>query len=66
MLLVLNSDLIKKIHARAVELQKKSLKVAIDEGEHRCSADDEYYRGGADALLDLARELEAEQIKKLE
>lgn len=53
-----NSDLIRQIRNRAAELQKKSIAVVVDEGFHRSSTNDDYYQGGADALRELASNLE--------
>lgn len=57
-------ELITRIRARATELDKKSLAVQIEEGDHRCSTDDDYYRGGADTLRELAHDLEMEAAQR--
>jgi hypothetical protein len=54
----METELIQGIRTRASELDKKSMAVVIQEGFHRCSTDDDYYRGGADALRNLATDLE--------
>ena len=52
--------IIQKLRERSKELMKKSVAVELAEGFHRCSTDDDYFRGGADALFEFAAELERE------